>query len=82
MECGDYISLPFCGCATLQSSMEWERDFPEGQELQASGISCELDPDFRKDTKDKLNPKANRSVKRAEALYSHVTSFSHTKFKH
>lgn len=77
MKCGDYISLPFSGCATLQSSMEWERDFPEGHELQASGISCELDPDFRKDTKDKLNPNANRSVKIAEALYSRHIVFPH-----
>lgn len=69
VECRDYISSPFSGCVTLQSAMEWPRNFPEGPELQASGVSCELDPEhFQKDTKDQLDPNANRSVR--EAFYT------------
>lgn len=56
---------------TLQSGMEWPRNFPEGHELQASGVSCELDPEhFQKDIKDKLDPNANRSVKGEKACYT------------
>lgn len=55
---------------TLQSGMEWPRNFPEGHELQASGVSCELDPEHQKDTKDKLDPNANRSVKGAKVFYT------------
>lgn len=58
-------------CVTLQGGMEWPRNLPEGPELQASGLSCELDPEhFQKDTKDKLDPDANRSVTGAKAFYT------------
>lgn len=72
VECHDSISSPLSGCAALQSGMEWPRNVPEGHELQASGVSCELDPGhFQKDTKDKLDPNANRSVKEARrSLYT------------
>lgn len=51
--------------------MEWPRNLPEGPELQASGVSCELEPEhFQKDTKDKLDPNANRSVKGAKAFHT------------
>lgn len=53
--------LLLSGCVTLQSGME----------LQASGVSCEPDPGhFQRDTKDKLDPNANRSVKEAKAFYT------------
>lgn len=59
----DYL-LFFSGYVSLQSAMEWPGNVSEDNELQASGMSCELKLEyFQKDIKDKLDSSANRSVK-------------------
>lgn len=86
VECEDDISVLLSGYVTIQSGMEWPGDIPEGPELQASGISYELDPKyFPKDTKDQLDPNSNRSVKvakPAKARHSCVPLFSNINFTH
>lgn len=56
---------------SLQSSMEWPGDFPEDHafvELLVPGVSSELDfEQLLKDTEEKLNLNANRSVRVANA---------------
>lgn len=59
------LSLSFV-LFSLQSSMEWPGDFPEDHafvELPVPGVSSELDFEhLLKDTEEKLNLNANRSV--------------------
>lgn len=51
----------------MQGGMEWPGDFPDDHafvELMVPGLSSEMDFDqFLKDTEEKLNLNANRSVR-------------------
>lgn len=66
-----HVSLSLSGPFSLHSSMEWPGDLPEDPScvgLLAPGVSSEMDSEqFLKDTKEKLNPNANRSVREAKA---------------
>lgn len=65
------MSLSLSGPFSLHSSMEWLGDVPEDPScvgLLAPGVSSEMDSEqFLKDTKEKLNSNANRSVRVAKA---------------
>lgn len=66
------VSLSLSSSLSLQSSMEWPGDFPEDHafvDLLVPGVSSELDfEQLLKDTEEKLNLNANRSVREAKAL--------------
>ena len=64
-----FLSLQFL---SLQSLMDWPQDFPDDHafvELLVPGVSSKLDfEQFLKDTEEKLNLNASRSVRAVKAL--------------
>lgn len=62
----------FLSFLSLQSTMEWPGDFPDDHafvDLLVPGVSSELDfEQFLKDTEEKLNLNASRSVRAVKAL--------------